>query len=121
MSRSDTAVTADSTQSSGGDTLCAFAMIDTNANEEAPHFTNCRRDIFWSVANGLPQLGDPSSISRLSLPEVLESARIHLRYQALANDTEYMAQARTLAARQKITEARSGPGVQRRKGIRHLT
>ena len=98
VSRSDTAVTADSTQSSGGDTLCAFAMIDTNANEEAPHFTNCRRDIFWSVANGLPQLGDTSSTSRLSLPEVLEPARIHSRYQALANDTEYTALVRTLAS-----------------------
>ncbi|MEA3109540.1 MAG: hypothetical protein QOI88_4145, partial [Gammaproteobacteria bacterium] len=38
------------------DTLFAFAMIDTKANEDAPYFTNCRRDSFWSVTNGLPQL-----------------------------------------------------------------
>src|SRR6266478_1416117 len=72
VSRSDAAVTADSIPPSGGDTPCAFAMIDAKANEEAPVFTNRRRDSFWSAINGLP---------------------LHLRYQALANDTEYMVQA----------------------------
>ncbi len=55
-SRSDAAVTADSTPPSGGDPPCAFAMIDAKANEEAPYLTNRRRDSFWSVTNGLPQL-----------------------------------------------------------------
>src|SRR3984893_15749061 len=58
VSRSDTAVTADSTPPSGGDPPCAFAMIDAKANEEAPYFTNRRRDSFWSATNGLPQLRD---------------------------------------------------------------
>src|ERR1700738_3355741 len=75
-SRSDTAVTAESTPTSGGDPPCAYAMIDAKANEEAPYFTNRRRDSFWSAAIGLPQLRD--------------------RCQALANDIGYRVQARRI-------------------------
>ena len=56
VSRSDAAVTADSIPRSGGDLPCASAMIDAKANEEAPYFTNRRRESFGSATNGLPQL-----------------------------------------------------------------
>jgi hypothetical protein len=67
-------------------------MIDAKANEEAPYFTNRRRDSFWSATNGLPQF------------------RTHPRCQALADDIGYMVQARritglmfrTLSAENKI-------------------
>jgi hypothetical protein len=68
VSRSETAGTADSTQPSGGDVLCAFAMSDAKANEEAPYFTKCRLDSFWSVANGLPQVRDLGTIPALLYP-----------------------------------------------------
>jgi hypothetical protein len=48
--------------------LCAFAMSDAKANEEAPYFTKCRLDSFWSVANGLPQVRDSGTIPALIYP-----------------------------------------------------
>src|SRR5882762_4288352 len=88
VSRSDTAMTADSTPPSGGDPACAFAMIDARANEEAPYFTNRRRDSFWSATNGLPQ-----DVSQYNA-EV--HFRTHPRRQVSANDIGYMVQARRI-------------------------
>jgi hypothetical protein len=50
------AATEDSTGAGGGDTVCAFAQIEAAASEDAPYFTNRRRDNFRSVANGPPRL-----------------------------------------------------------------
>ena len=63
--RSEAAGTADSTQPSGGEALCAFAMSDAKANEEAPYFTKRRLDRFWSVTNGPPQVRDLGTIPAL--------------------------------------------------------
>ena len=68
VSRSGAAGSEDFTQPSGGDALCAFAMRDAKANEEAPYFTKRRLDSFWSVANGLPQVGDLGTIPALIYP-----------------------------------------------------
>jgi hypothetical protein len=61
---SGAAVIADPTLPNGGDAVCALAKIDAMASEDAPYFTNRRRDNFCSVVNGLPQLRDMSSILR---------------------------------------------------------
>src|SRR6202040_80072 len=75
VSRSGAAVAADSIPPSGGDLPCAFAMIDAKANEEAPYFTNRRRESFWSATNGLPQL--ISTISRQRGPRAPDNGRLH--------------------------------------------
>jgi hypothetical protein len=59
VSWSGAAVVADPTLPTGGDAVCAFARIDAMASEDAPYFTNRRRDNFCSVANGLPRANGP--------------------------------------------------------------
>jgi hypothetical protein len=56
-SRYGVPVIADPTLSNDGDAVCAFAKIDAMASEDAPYFTNRRRENFCSVANGCLSYG----------------------------------------------------------------